>query len=176
MAAVQKPLELRPFRSLAKTLILSIAVAGALCSLAVAALQIGLTYREHRQNFESEVRSIARINVPLLSVNLWDIEPDAIRRQLQLVAERPQIAYVRLEAVSGQQFEGGSPARRADQRTVSLDVPYPAGKPGRLGTLHLAPNVEHLYSKLVDEVLRLLAGFALLVGLICFVAWVILRR
>ncbi len=176
MIDVQKRSTPRRFRSLATTLIRSIATAGAVCTLAVAALQIALTYREHRQNFEAEVRSIARVNVPLLSVNLWDIEPDAIRRQLQLIAERPQIAYVRLDAVTGQQFESGSPTRREDPRTVILDIPYPEGKPGRLGALQLAPNVEHLYTVLVGDVLRLLAAFGLLIGLICIVTSVILRR
>ena len=176
MTDVQKRVAPRRFRPLANTLIRSIAAAGAVCTLGVATLQIALTYREHRQNFEAEVRSIARVNVPLLSVNLWDIEPDAIRRQLQLIAERPQIAYVRLEAVTGQQFESGSPTRREDPRTTILDIPYPEGKPGRLGTLQVAPNVEHLYTMLVDDVLRLLAAYGLLIGLICIVTSVILRR
>ncbi len=176
MTDVQKRSTPRRFRSLANTLIRSIAVAGALCTLAVATLQIALTYREHRRNFEAEVRSIARVNVPLLSVNLWDIEPDAIRRQLQLIAERPQIAYVALEAATGQRFESGSASRRGDAGTVILDIPYPEGKPGRLGTLQLVPNVEHLYTVLVGEVLRVLGAFGLLIGLICIVTSVILRR
>ena len=161
MTDAQKRTGPRRFRSLGSRLIRSIATAGAVCTLAVAALQIALMYRDHRQDFEAEIRSIARLNVPLLSVNLWDIEPDAIRRQLQLIAERPQIAYVRLEAVTGQQFESGSPTRREDPRTVILDIPYPEGKPGRLGTLQLAPNVEHLYAVLLGDVLRLLAASAL---------------
>jgi two-component system cell cycle response regulator len=176
MTDVQKRSTPRRFRSLATTLIRSIAVAGAICTLAVATLQIALTYREHRRNFEAEVRSIARVNVPLLSVNLWDIEPDAIRRQLQLIAERPQIAYVRLEAATGQRFESGSASRRGDAGTVILDIPYPEGRPGRLGTLQLVPNVEHLYAVLVGEVLRVLGAFGLLIGLICIVTSVILRR
>ena len=176
MTIAQKQPEPRRFRSLANTLIRSIAGAGVLCTLVVAILQIALTYREHRENFESEVRSIARINVPLLSVNLWDIEPDAIRRQLQLIAERPQIAYVRVEAVSGQKFEGGSPTHRDDDRTVTLNIPYPGEKPGHLGTLQVTPNTGQLYRALAGDVLRLLAGFALLIGLICIVALVILRR
>src|SRR5258708_34741377 len=176
MTDVQKRVAPRRFRPLANTLTRSIAAAGAVCTLAVAALQIALMYRDHRQDFEAEIRSIARVNVPLLSVNLWDIEPDALRRQLQLMAERPQIAYVALEAATGQQFESGSPTRREDPRTVILDIPYPEGKPGRLGTLQLAPNVEHVYTVLVGEVLRVLGAFGLLIGLICIVTSVILRR
>ncbi len=166
----------RRFRPLANSLIQSIVAAGALCALVMAVLQIAFTFHEQRKNFEAEVRSIASINVPLLSINLWDIEPDAIRRQLRLLSERPQVAHVRLEAVSGQEFESGNAARRGAERTVTLDVPYPAGKPGRLGTLQISPNIEHLYSTLARDVLRALAGFALLTGLICFVVAVILRR
>lgn len=166
----------RRFRSLASTLIQSIVAAGSVCTLVVAALQIAFTFHDHRNRFEAEVQSIARLNVPLLSVNLWDIEPDAIRRQLRLLAERPQIAHVRLEAVTGQEFESGNAARRGDQSTVTLDVPYPDGKRGRLGTLQIAPNVDHLYAALAANVLRVLAGFAVLTGLICVVVAVILRR
>jgi hypothetical protein len=156
MDAGRAELTPRPFRSLANRLIHSIVAAGAICTLVVAALQIVFTFHDHRRNFEAEVDSIARINVPLLSVNLWDIEPDAIRRQLKLMAERPQIAHVRLDAVSGQEFESGNPARRGNKRTVTLDVPYPAGKPGRLGTLQIAPNIDHLYAALAGDVLRVL--------------------
>ena len=176
MAAANEPRAPRPFRSLSSTLIRSIVVAGAICTVTVAALQLAFTYHAQRKNFEAEVQSIANINVPLLSVNLWDIEPDAIRRQLKLIAERPQIAHVRLDAVTGQEFESGNHARRGDQRAITLDVPYPAGKPGRLGTLQLAPNVDHLYAVLADDVLKVLAGCVLLTASICFVVSVILRR
>src|SRR5258708_9219992 len=104
MTDVQKRSTPRRFRSLASTLIRSIAVAGALCTLAVATLQIPLTYREHRRNFESEVRSIARVNAPLMSSNHCNIEPDAIHRQLQFSAERTPIQYVVLEAATYQRF------------------------------------------------------------------------
>jgi adenylate cyclase len=176
MAEPQQRAPPRPFRPLANSLIRSIAAAGAVCTLGVAALQIALTYHEQRQNFEAEVQSIARVNVPLLSVNLWDIEPDAIRRQVQLIAERPQISYVRLQALTGQHFESGTPPQREAAGTITLDIPYPEGRPGRLGTLQLAPNLEHLYAVLAGDVLRLLAALGLLIGLICIVTAVILRR
>src|SRR5260370_35601937 len=107
MTDVQKRSTPRRFRSLASTLIRSIAVAGALCTLAVATLQIALTYREHRRNFEAKVQSIARVNVPLLSVNLWTIEPDTIRRQLQLLAERPQIPSLPTRPATAEPCESG---------------------------------------------------------------------
>ena len=122
------------------------------------------------------MRSIARINVPLLSVNLWDIEPDAIRRQMKLIAERPQIAFARLEAVTGQEFESGDLSRRAPPDAISLEVPYPAGKPGRLGSLTLAPNVQYLYGELAEDALTVVASSMLLTALTCVLVTVILRR
>jgi diguanylate cyclase (GGDEF)-like protein len=166
----------RPFRSLATTLIRWIVLAGAVCTIGVAALQVLLTYRVERAKFESEVQTIVETNVPLLSVNVWDIEPDAIRRQMRLITKRPQIAHARLETATGQEFESGTDAGRGAAGTVTLDIPYPNGKQGRLGTLAVAPNTGHLYGELVDDVLRVLLGCVLLTALICAVVSVILRR
>lgn len=165
-----------PFRSLVSSLIRSIALAGALCTIVVALLELTFTYHTQRRNFEGEVQSIARTNVALLSVNLWDIEPDAIRRQMKLIAERPQIAHAHLEAVTGQEFESGTPLRSSTKGSMVLAVPYPGGKPGQLGTLRLSPNIDHLYRQLLFDALRVLAGCALLTGLICLVVSIILRR
>lgn len=166
----------RPFRSLSSTLIRSIVAAAALCTLAVVAIQLVFTYHAQRRTFENEVGSIARINVPLLSVNLWDIEPDAVRRQMALIAERPQIAYAGLEAVTGQEFESGDLARRTDAKAIVLDVPYPAGRAGRLGTLRISPNTAHLYRELAADALGVVASSILLTALTCILITVILRR
>lgn len=166
----------RPFRSLASTLIRSIVAAGVVCTLTVAALQVALTYRVERAKFESEVQTIVETNVPLLSVNVWDIEPDAIRRQMRLIAQRPQIAHARLETVTGHDFESGIASSRGAPGSITLEVPYPSGKPGRLGTLEVAPDARHLHGKLVGDVLRVLLGCILLTALICAVVSVILRR
>ena len=166
----------RPFRSLTSTLVHSIIAAGLLCTVLVAAIQLAVTYRTHHRNFEAEVQSIARINVPLLSVSLWDIEPDAIRRQMKLITERPQIAHATLEAVTGQEFETGDNTRRAAPGSIALDVPYPSGKAGRLGTLRVSPNIEYLYRELARDALWVITGSALLTALICVVVTAILRR
>ncbi|HYC47792.1 MAG TPA: diguanylate cyclase [Burkholderiales bacterium] len=164
------------FRSLSSTLIRSIVTAGAVCALVVAGLQLLLTYHTHRASFQTEIESIAELNVPLLSVNLWDIEPQAIRQQLKRIADRPQIAFARLEAVTGQEFQSGNVARHAGSGSIALDVPYPSGKEGRLGTLTIVPDWSHLYSELAYGVLVVLAASALLTAMICYVVAVILKR
>ena len=164
------------FRSLASTLIRSIVVAGAACAIVVAALQLLMTYHTQRAQFQAEVESIAQLNLPLLSVNLWDIEPAAVRQQLKRMAERPQIAFVRLEAVTGQEFQGGDVSRYAGRGALVLAVPYPSGKEGRLGTLHVVPNEAYLYRELAYGVLIVLAASALLTAMICYVIAVILKR
>lgn len=176
MAVPDEPSPGRPFRSLTNTLIRSLAIAGAICAVVVSLLQLAVTYHTQRRNFESEIESIARTNVPLLSINLWDIEPDAIQRQMNLITDRPQIAHARLEATTGQVFETGTKPRRGLGESVVLPVPYPAGKPGELGTLLVSPNVDYLYRQLLSGALGVIAGCALLTGLICVVVTVILRR
>ena len=166
----------RPFRSLSTTLIRSIVAAGTVCALCVAALQGALTYRYERDRFETEVQTIVDTNVPLLSVNVWDIEPEAIRRQMRLIAQRPEIAHARLETATGQEFETGASRSRGAAGTITLEVPYPNGKPGRLGTLAVTPNTAHLHGKLIDDVLRVLVGCLALTALVCAVVFVLLRR
>jgi diguanylate cyclase (GGDEF)-like protein len=166
----------RPFRSLTSTLIRSIIAAGAVCAIGVAALQVLLTYRVERDKFQTEVQTIVETSVPLLSVSVWDIEPDAIRRQMRLIAQRPQIAHARLETGTGQEFESGVAASRGARGTVTIEIPYPSGKPGRLGTLAVTPNTAHLRSELFVDVLRVLLGCVVLTALVCAVVFVIVRR
>jgi two-component system cell cycle response regulator len=164
------------FRSLASSLVRSIVLAGIACALLVAALHVLFTYHAQRARFQADVESIAQLNVPLLSVNLWDIEPAAIRQQLKRMADRPQIAFVRLEATSGQEFQSGDVALQADGGALKLDVPYPSGKQGRLGTLHIVPDKRELYRELAYGVITVLAASGLLTAMICWIVAVILRR
>ena len=164
------------FRSLASTLIRSIIIAGVACTFVVAAFHVLFTYHAQRVRFQAEVESIAQLNVPLLSVNLWDIEPAAIRQQLKRMVDRPQIAYVRLEAATGQDFQSGDVALHADSGALTLEVPYPSGKAGRLGTLHIVPEKRALYRELAYGVISVLTASVLLTAMICWIVAVILRR
>jgi two-component system, cell cycle response regulator len=163
----------RPFRPLATTLIRHIMTAAAICTVAVAGVQALLTWSAHRASFESEVQSVAEVNLPLLTVSLRESELEAIAEQMRLIAERPQIAYAVLHSRLDYAFERGDLMRRGDRRTISLTI---AENGVWLGTLAVAPNMDYYRAELARDLLRVAAGAALLTGLICAVVFVILRR
>jgi two-component system cell cycle response regulator len=165
----------RAFRSLASTLIRRTIVGAALVTLLAASVQAWLTVREERQVFDRTLRQIAETNVPLLSVSLWDIEPAAVRRQLETIASRAEISHVRLTAGTGHVFLAGvAPTIHTDPDV--LQVPYPDGRAGTIGRLEITANRSTLYAHVAEHVLGVVAGYALLSMVICALIAMVLRR
>ena len=164
-----------PFRSLAASLLRRTILVAAGCSLLAAGVQAIITVREQNAHFDSTVEAIAATHVPLLSVALWDIEPEALRRQLRQIAAQPEIAHVRVEERTGHEFEAGDPARRGEAAPKSLAIPYPGTNDGRLGTLELTPDRSGLYRRLVERVLAIIGGFAMLAAAVCALIFAVLR-
>ena len=61
------------------------------CALLISAVQATYSYWHVEQEFEEALREIAETHVPLLSVSIWDIEPDAVRKQVKRIASRREI-------------------------------------------------------------------------------------
>jgi two-component system, cell cycle response regulator len=162
-----------PFRPLASTLIRSIMVAAALCTIAVAGIQSVLRWQSHRASFEADLQAVAQINLPLLTISLREGELEAVSEQMMAIADRPQIAHAALQTAQGAEFASGDVRRRGDRRTVSLSISEDAAW---LGTLSVAPNLAYFRAELAWDLAVILSGFALLTGLICAMVHVILRR
>ena len=163
----------RIFRSLATTLIARTILVGLACAAIAAAIQTVITVREERAAFEQALRNIAETNVALLSVSLWDVEPNAIRRQLKVIASQPQIAHVRLTERTGHVFEEGT--RVADEQPKVLEVPYPDARPGTIGTLEVTANRASLYRHLAERVLTVVVGYVVLAALLSALIAVFVR-
>src|SRR5207253_5708144 len=101
-------------------------------------------------------------HLPMLSLALWDIEPEALRRQLRQIAGQPEIAYVRLQARTGQSFEAGNPKQRDESAAQHLAIPYPENRAGSIGTLEVTPDRGSLYRQLAERILAIVLGFAVL--------------
>lgn len=164
------------FRPLAVSLIRKTFILAAVCALLISALQAGLVYRQAQQRFELALRDIARTNVPLLSVSIWDIEPEAVQRQVQMIAEREQIGYVRLDVATGQVFEAGNQALRAAGTARNFEIPYPQRVPGSIGSLAITADRGALYREVGLSMVGVLAGYGALTLLICGLIAVLLRR
>lgn len=164
------------FRPIALTLIRKTFVWATVCALAICALQAIVSYHLAQKRFELALRDIANTNVPLLSVSIWDIEPDALRRQMKVIAERHQIGYARLEVRTGQVFESGNAALRASASVRHFEIPYPHSPSGSVGTLEIAPDPSAFYGEVVQSLIGVFLGYGVLTLLICLLLAVVLRR
>jgi hypothetical protein len=79
-----------------------------LCILLFSSLQAYLNYRAIERNFDMTIRDVANTHIPLLSLAIWDIELQAIHKQISLLTKNTNIAYVVIKASTGQQFVGGN--------------------------------------------------------------------
>src|SRR5450830_461374 len=75
-----------------------------LCVVAFSSIQAWLSYTSIEKNFNAAVRDVADTHLPLLSVAIWDIEPQAIQKQIGLILKNTSIAYVSVKASTGQSF------------------------------------------------------------------------
>jgi diguanylate cyclase (GGDEF)-like protein len=166
----------RTFRPITTTLIRRSMGWVLLCSLLFSGLQAWLTYESVQKDFQVAVRDVANTHVPLLSLAVWDIEPQTIQRQLDLLLESPQIGHAMVRVNTGQQFEGGKPGAAMDGAPLRFDLPQP-NRPGtHIGTLELRVDSRMLYREILRNVAWTLLQGLVLTGLILGLVVTILRR
>lgn len=163
------------FRSLASSLVRRTVLVAMVCALLAAAVQATFAVREERAAFDRALHNIAQTNVPLLSVGLWDIEPEAIRRQLREIASQPEIAYVNLFERSGHSFEAGNRQLHDELSARLLAIPYPDGREGAIGTLEISANPQTLYQHVAQKVAVVVIGYAAFALVLCVLIALMLR-
>ncbi len=168
---MKKPL----FRPIATTLICSVFLWATLCALVIGVIQAAYTYVHVQDEFETAVREIGQTNVPLLSVNIWDIEPEAIRRQIEVVAARQEIGFVRLTVTSGQVFVAGN-NDLASRPGRQFEIPPPGRAGGAIGRLEIVENPHAFLSAVLHTVGLALLGYGVLTALICILITYLLKR
>jgi diguanylate cyclase (GGDEF)-like protein len=164
-----------PFRSLAASLLRRTILVAVACTVIAAGVQVAFSVREENERFRHAVEAIAATHLPLLSVALWDIEPEALRRQLRTIAAQPEVAHVRVEERTGHAFEAGDPKRRDASGARVLPIPYPNANEGRLGFLEITPDHSGLYRRLAERIAAILGGFAMLATAVCGLTYAVLR-
>lgn len=164
------------YRPLAHVLIRRIVLLATACALLLSAVQGVLTYRQVQQRFEATLQDIVSSNLPMLSVGIWDIEAEAVRRQVETIVAKPEIGYARLNVATGQVFEAGDAALLRQQPGRRFDIPPPRGRGEALGTLLIAVQPALLYQALTQALLTIFLGYLLLTLLICSLVAYVLRR
>lgn len=163
------------FRPIATTLIRSVFLWATLCALVIGLIQTTYSYVHVEERFELAVREIGQTNVPLLSVGIWDIEPEAIRRQIQAIAARPEIGFVDLKVATGQEFAAGDKTL-AGNSARRFEIPPPAGSARAIGNLEIVANPGAFYRELFYSVGIALLGYGVLTLLICVLITYLLKR
>lgn len=166
----------KSFRPIASTLTRAIWGWSTLCACLIGLAQLTLSYYNVQAEFEAEVSAIGRSNVPLLSIGIWDIEPAAVQRQLDAIAEKPQIGFVCLTVSTGQIFKAGDAALRVSKTASRFVVPAPGGTAGSIGELEIYENPRAFYREMIFNVLTALVGYGILTLLICALVVYFLKR
>ena len=164
-----------PFRPLASYLIRRTVLLAAVCLFGVLAFHSLVRFQQQQERFAQVIDDIAQTSVPLLSVSLWDIEPAALQLQLDMLARRPEIGYVRLVAGTGQRFWAGDAQLAEAPVTRQLVVPKPQGQ-GDIGQLEIVGDAQFLYREIVKDVLAVLASHGAFTVLVCVLIAVMLRK
>ena len=166
----------RHFRPIATTLTRSIWRWATLCACLIGMVQVAISYFHVHGEFEAQVREVGRSSVPLLSIVIWDIEPEGVQRQIDGIAEKPQIGFVRLRVSTGQVFTAGNAALAHDKGASWFDVPSPGGSTDVIGKLEVYEDTKVFYLELIFSVLTTLLGYSLLTLLICILVVHLLKR
>ena len=164
------------FRPIAVTLIRKTLVWTSLFALVICVVQGMLSYHLAQAHFEMEVQGIARTNMPLLSIAIWDIEPEILQHQIETITQQHQVGYTRLETLTGQVFEAGNAALRSSSGASRFDVVYPQTSGSLVGWLEVSPDPAVFYSEVFSSLVTVLAGYGVLTLLICSMLAFVLRR
>lgn len=164
-----------PFRPLAVYLIRRTIVLALLCMTTVVAFHAVLRFMQHQESFGKLVDDIGRTSVPLLAVSLWDIEPGALRLQLEILAQRDEIGYVRLVAATGQHFAAGDERLREAPVTRQLSIRKPQGTE-EIGKLEIVGDPDFLYRAILSDTIGVLVSDGAFTLLACVLIAVMLRK
>lgn len=147
-----------------------------LCILLFSSLQAYLNYRAIERNFDMTIRDVANTHIPLLSLAIWDIELQAIHKQISLLTKNTNIAYVVIKASTGQQFVGGNGGQSISDEHLMFDIPAPDGVGPRVGTMELVVDRSVLRHEVMRSFFIVLAEVLLLTAFIFAAVFAILRR
>lgn len=165
----------RKFLPLSGRLIRRTVLLALLCMVVVLGIQAFFLQQQSKPRYENLVEEVGSTNMALLAVALWDIELAAVQAQVQTIAKRPEIGFVRVRAASGQRFEAGAPELAAQKPTHVMPITAP-GSAMVLGQLELTGNPHYLVDGIKMAALRVLLGYGGFTVVICLLMAVMLRR
>lgn len=168
----------RPFKSLARQLILQLLLVGVLLGLATSGVRTWLLQHEEHDQRGKLHETVQKLFVPLIAQSVWDVDLPALRRELKALAQLPGIDHVVLHTRDGQTLREGTAAATHDRQAryeLPLTSELSPGKP--LGTLEVMVRDTPLFATLGKELLgSLLAHLLEFLVLVALLLWLLRRR
>ncbi|MCL5042897.1 MAG: diguanylate cyclase [Gammaproteobacteria bacterium] len=153
-----------------------------LALLAVASILLGslvhslLIYRAEQQQFSRLVEQLTDNHLPLLQIALWDIEVDALRRQIAMIAEREEVAAVVLSSPTGLRLHAGAEITDTVPADARVAIAPPDDGAHVLGELQVYYQRERLNQAIIAAVGMRLFELSLFTLLVCLVIFRLLQR
>ncbi|MDX1754586.1 MAG: diguanylate cyclase [Marinobacter sp.] len=160
----------RPIQSITRDILRRIVFLASMFVLLVSVVQCWVQYRSEIERVDALVATLAGSHVPLLTVALWDIEPEAARRQVAMIAAHPEIGSVRLTTMTGMTFQVGLGDASGTADFVT-PIPHPQGRMQPLGELSVAYNWQQVRRNILISVAMATAKLSLFILFISVVVY-----
>lgn len=146
-----------------------------ICILSLSALRGWLDYQAIRETNQKSVYDIANTHLPLLALAVWDIEPDAISKQLQLISNDGHIVWVKLRTSTGQVFSAGDESFSRETK-MTLPIQAPESGFGVIAELDLVMDQSAIYWQIWRSVLMTFLEIVVLASALSLAIARVLRR
>lgn len=146
-----------------------------ICILSLSALRGWLDYQAIRETNQKSVYDIANTHLPLLALAVWDIEPDAISKQLQLISKDGHVVWVKLRTSTGQVFSAGDESY-AREAKMTLPIQAPEAGFGVIAELDLVMDQSAIYWQIWRSVLMTFLEIVVLASALSLAIARVLRR
>lgn len=164
------------FRPITHALIRRTLIWVSIATVVFCVLQAVVTYRLVNDETQGDVHNLVQTHVKLLSVAVWDLDPDAIQREVNLLLEGTPMAYAQVRSSDGSVYEVG---RLKPGRWDRLEN-YPITRPGHpnevIGSLKIRIDGRRMLANVLTNVAMVFLQGVVLTAIKLGLVVTILRR
>jgi diguanylate cyclase (GGDEF)-like protein len=149
---------INPFRSkISRVLVLYVLLFSSVITLVLTALQLYNDYRYDLSLIDQRLDQIRISNLESLSRNLWTLNDNAVKLQLEGLLKLPDMVYLEITAPDGGAYAAAGIPQQQNMvsRTYPISYRY-RDKDHDLGSLKAVATLENVYQRLLDTFIVIL--------------------
>jgi diguanylate cyclase (GGDEF)-like protein len=148
-------------RRIGRRLTVFIIAFSSLITLVISAVQLGLEYRDLRNELDRTLDGV-RLHVPSLARSVWDFDDQKVQLTLDALAQLPHVARVTIRTAGsdGKQWRaGGKNGPNTEIRRYELHHGV-GGREKDVGMLEVVASLDTIYQHVIDRALSIVLGNA----------------